>query len=278
LNKSFADITSSNLENAPPAAKSHVDQHPVYDGETVYLENVKREEKKNLQIPHGNNEQLIQEEGMDSIHIHLVATNIGLELKQEEPTKEQKDQEVEKEQVREKSRGIVKEDKKVTRYSVFDTNQTGKITIFQTMAALYRLGYSWIAIIPGALLMHLRLSPLTSPYRAPFIYRSLSDLILLPIYTENLSKALTYKTPMLRQKKEQMEKMVKTYGHKEGLGYWDGLRAMHNFEKDSLKWWQLGLWAIHRIQWSLTYTMLHEPKTKVVTTSTLSYLASADQA
>lgn len=279
MTKSFADITSHNLENAPPAAKSHVDQHPVYDGETVYLENAKREERKNLQAPHGNNEQLIQEEGNDFLGVGgLPVTNIAcfiLERNQVEPTKEQKEQ-VGKDQVYEKSRGIVKEHKKVARYGVFDSNQTGKITIFQTMTALHRLGYSWISIIPGALLMHMHLSPLTSPYRAPFIYRSLSDLILLPIYTENLNHALTYKTPMLHQNKQQVDKMVKTYGHKHGLGYWDGLRAMRGFEKDSLRWWQLGLWTIHRIQWTLTYTMLHEPKTHVVTASTLSYLASSE--
>lgn len=172
---------------------------------------------------------------------------------------------------------MTSKDKDVTtHYGAFDANQSGKITIFHTMAALYRLGYSWISIIPGALLMHIRLSPLTSPYRAPFIYRSLSDLILLPIYTENLNQALTYKTPMLHQKKEEVDKMVKTFGHKQGLGYWDGLKALRSFEKDSLKWWQFSLWTIHRIQWTLTYTMLHEPKTNVVTASTLSYLGSND--
>ena len=62
LPKSFADITSSNLEDAPPSAVSHVDQHPVYDEETVYLENAKREERKHIQVEHGNNEQLIKEE------------------------------------------------------------------------------------------------------------------------------------------------------------------------------------------------------------------------
>lgn len=61
--KSFADITSSNLENAPPPAKPHVDQLPVYDEETVYLENAKREVRKNLNVEHGNNKQLTEEEG-----------------------------------------------------------------------------------------------------------------------------------------------------------------------------------------------------------------------
>lgn len=142
------------------------------------------------------------------------------------------------------------------------------------MAALYRLGYSWFSIIPGAILMHLRLSPMTSPYSFPFIYRSPFDLILLPIYTSNLTHALTYQTPMLHQNKEQVDTMVKKYGHQQGLGYWDGIRALRNMEKDTLRWYQLGLWAIHRIQWTLTFTMLHDPKSKVVTVPTLVSLSS----
>ncbi|KAL9558600.1 hypothetical protein MBANPS3_000809 [Mucor bainieri] len=266
LKKSFADITSSNLDEAPPSAVPHVDQHPVYDEETVYLENAKREERKNLQVEHGNNEQLIKEE----------------ELKEVEPTKEQKEQEEEDKETYEKSREIVTgeqgqdEDALAARLGTFDSSQTGRITIFHTMFALYRLGYSWLSIIPGALLMHIRLSPLTSPYGFPFIYRSPFDLILLPIYTDNLTSALSYKTPMLHQPKEEVTKMVKTYGHKDGLGYWDGIRAMRSLEKDSLRWWQLGLWAVHRIQWTLAYTMLHEPQTNVVTVPTLVSLASQD--
>lgn len=199
-------------------------------------------------------------------------------MKEVEPTEEQKEQEKEIEQTYQKSKEIVtgehEEDALTTRLDTFDSSQTGRITIFHTMFALYRLGYSWLCIIPGALLMHLRLSPLTSPYRFPFIYRSPFDLILLPIYTNNLTSALSYKTPMLHQPKEAVSKMVKTYGHKNGLGYWDGIKAMSSLEKDSLRWWQLSTWAIHRIQWTLAYTMLHEPKTNVVTASTLVSLAS----
>lgn len=62
LPKSFADITGSNLENAPPSAIPHVDQHPVYDEELVYHQNEKREERKTHHIEQGNNEQLIKEE------------------------------------------------------------------------------------------------------------------------------------------------------------------------------------------------------------------------
>ncbi|KAI7898018.1 uncharacterized protein BX663DRAFT_526337 [Cokeromyces recurvatus] len=264
LKKSFADVTGSNLENAPPPAVSHVDQHPVYDEETVYLERAKQDERKHLQNEQGNNEQLIEEE----------------KLKQVEPTKEQKEQEEKENKVYEKSKEIVKEDKKenensiVIRLEAFDKHHTGRITIFQTMYALYTLGYSWFCIIPGAILMHLRLSPMTSPYHFPFIYRSPFDLILLPIYTKKLQTALTYNTPIVHQNKEQVDKIVKIYGHQRGLGYWDGIRALRYMEKDTLRWWQVGLWAIHRIQWTLIYTMLHEPESSVVTEPTLLSLVS----
>ncbi|KAI8377267.1 hypothetical protein BD560DRAFT_390594 [Blakeslea trispora] len=272
LTKSFADVTSSNLEDAPPPAVPHVDQLPVYDEETVLLEKAKREERKNVQVPVGNNEQLIQEE----------------ELKQVEPTHEQKEQEVKGEKKYQKSREIVsgkdkdetkdEDDAMLARLHAFDRARTGRITIFNTMAALYRLGYPWLTIIPGAILMHLRLSPMTSPYGFPFIYRSLFDLVLLPIYTRNLPHALGYQTPMLHQDKAQMHEMVETYGqHRKGLGFWEGMKAMRHSERGHMRWWQLGLWAVHRIQWTLTYTMLHEPKTNVVSESALVSLAASQQ-
>ncbi|CAO3608066.1 unnamed protein product [Mucor hiemalis] len=268
LTKSFADITGSNLENAPPSAVSRVDQHPVYNEELVYKEAEKREERKHDQVEYGNNEQLLKEE--------KEIDNLPEEILEEVLEEEHK--------VTEKSRGMNKggadENALAVRLHTFDQESTGVITIFDTITALYRLGYSWFTILPGAIFMHLRLSPMTSPHRFPFIYRSLSDLILLPIYTRNLNNALSYKTPMLHQGKEEVNKMVETYGHKtgssRGLGYWDGLRAMRNLEQTSLRWWQFGLWTVHRVQWTLTYTMLHEPKSNVVTAPTLISLSSSD--
>jgi hypothetical protein len=266
LAKSFADITSSNLENAPPSAIPHVNQFPVYDEETVYHEIEKREERKHNQVEYGNNEQLIKEEkDLDTLPKKIV---------EEELEKEGK--------TTEKSRDIAKKDGDAlaVRLHTFDNNNTGVITIFDTILALYRLGYSWFTILPGAIFMHIRLSPLTSPHGFPFIYRRLSDIILLPIYTRNLNTALAYKTPMLHQGKEEVSKMVETYGRKngstKGLGYWDGLRAMRSLEQHSLRWWQLGLWAVHRVQWTLAYTMLHEPRTNVVTAPTLISLSKED--
>ncbi|GAA5802266.1 hypothetical protein HPULCUR_007729 [Helicostylum pulchrum] len=281
LTKSFADITSSNLENAPPPAVSHVDQHPVYDERLVYEQNEKREERKNHQVEHGNNEQLTKEEKEIDM---TPEKKLKEELKKEGKVTE-KIEEVEKVEKSEKtgetkSRGVNQsdEDALAFRLHTFDKSRTGIITIFDSILALYRLNYSWFSILPGAYLMHLRLSPMTSPYRFPFIYRSISDLILLPIYTKRLKHALSYKTPLLSQDKESVTKLVERHGHQsgssKGLGYWDGLRAMRSLEKDSLRWWQFGLWTVHRIQWTLTYTMLHEPKTNVVTTPTLVSLST----
>jgi hypothetical protein len=43
-------VTGSNLENAPPAAISHVDTHPIYDEDTILRANAKREERKLHQL------------------------------------------------------------------------------------------------------------------------------------------------------------------------------------------------------------------------------------
>ncbi|KAI7896620.1 uncharacterized protein EV154DRAFT_491637 [Mucor mucedo] len=297
LPKSFADITGSNLENAPPSAIPHVDQHPVYDEELVYQQNEKREERKTHHLEQGNNEQLIKEENEMDV---TPAKILKEELKKEHKTTEKietkqinaekseaqpekaKDNVVRNRGMGQKSRGVTDdakdEDALSVRLHTFDKSRTGVITIFDTITALYRLGHSWLTIVPGAYLMHLRLSPLTSPHRFPFIYRSISDLILLPIYTRNLKGALAYKTPMLHQGKDKVNTMVEKYGHKsgssKGLGYWDGLRAMRSLEQNSLRWWQIGLWAVHRVQWSLAYTMLHEPKSNIVTAPTLIALSS----
>ncbi|ORE01879.1 hypothetical protein BCV72DRAFT_63484 [Rhizopus microsporus var. microsporus] len=244
--KSFADIAGSNLDDAPPSAKSHVNPAPVYDESTVLLEEKRREERKQNTVEYDSKltKQDIKEEKQG-------IKNRSIQNKQQEN----------------------QEDALVVRLQTFDRRSSGRITIFDTVFALYRLGYPILTILPAAFLMHLRLSPLTSPHGFPFIYRSLFDLISLPIYTKNLGYALTYKTPMLRQPKDKVVQAVREYGSGNGLGYWDGIRAIRRTE--NLRWWQLGLWAVHRIQWTLTYTMLHDPSSHVVTTNTLIALNEA---
>jgi hypothetical protein len=50
------------LENAPPSAKSRIDKIPVYDEDTVLLEERKREERKEHPVEYGNNDELIEQE------------------------------------------------------------------------------------------------------------------------------------------------------------------------------------------------------------------------
>ncbi|KAG1138005.1 hypothetical protein G6F37_010379 [Rhizopus arrhizus] len=263
--KSFADIAASNLENAPPSAKSRIDKIPVYDEDTVLLEERKREERKEHPVEYGNNDELIEQE---QAHEEKEKANVTKkEIREKEEGRERKDRSMGENDERPK-------DALDARLQVFDKTHSGRITIFDTLFALYRLGYPLLTILPAAYLMHIRLSPLSSPYSFPFIYRSLFDLISLPIYTKNLSYALTYKTPMLHQPKDQVIRMVKEYGsNKDGLGYWDGIRAIGHNER--LRWWQLSRWAVHRIQWTLTYAMLYDPSNHIVTTPTLISLNQA---
>ncbi|KAI9278112.1 hypothetical protein BY458DRAFT_503919 [Sporodiniella umbellata] len=258
LKQSFANITASNMENAPPSAESHVDQHPVYDEDTVLLEKSKRELRKQHPVEYGNNNELIE---------------------QEKAQREEQVSDLTKKDIKEgKDRSMEGEagDAYEARLQVFDKTHSGRITIFDTLFALYRLSYPMLTIFPAALLMHLQLSAQTSPYRFPFVYRSLYDIVALPIYTKNLSRALTKESPLVTQPEEKVVKMVARYGkEEEGLGYWDGLRAMRALEKR--RWWQVGAWAVHRIQWTLTYAMMYDPSNQLVTTSTLISLKQHNQ-
>ncbi|KAF7725487.1 hypothetical protein EC973_009587 [Apophysomyces ossiformis] len=255
--KTFADITSSNMENAPPSATPKpVESQLVYDEDTVLREYARREARK-------QKGKAVMEEA------------------EVRPTEEQAEE------------APVAEEDKETALSIcfarFDRNKRGKITVWDTFLALRGQGYSWLYVVPVTIIMHLRLSPLTSPYRAPFLYRSLTDLLMLPIYTTYLPQALTYKTPMLKQDKDKITRMVQEFGHKDpalGLSFWDAHRAIKAYEKDTLRWWQLRQWfvltiynestyirffvfsfdrIIHRLQWFLIYTMLRDPQTQLVT-------------
>lgn len=143
MTKSFADITGSNLENAPPSAVSHVDQHPVYNEELVYKEAEKREERKHDHVEYGNNEQLLKEEKGNSVAFkvcRIVKLNIlfvfFLEIDNlpEEILEEVLEEE---HKVTEKSRGMSKggadENALAVRLHTFDQESTGVITIFDTI-------------------------------------------------------------------------------------------------------------------------------------------------
>lgn len=71
--KSFADIAGSNLDDAPPPAKSYMNPAPVYDESTILLEEKRREERKQNTVEYGNNNELIeQEQGKRTIGSGLI--------------------------------------------------------------------------------------------------------------------------------------------------------------------------------------------------------------
>jgi hypothetical protein len=144
LTKSFADITSSNLENAPPSAVAHVDELPVYHEEEVYMEMEKREEFKNNQVEYGNNEQLVKEEKGKFIiekSRQKIPTNLFPKIEMDTLPDEELEKVLEDEdKVIEKDRDIqhtdTNQDKDAlaVRLHTFDRDHNGVITIFDTIS------------------------------------------------------------------------------------------------------------------------------------------------
>ncbi|KAG2216918.1 hypothetical protein INT45_001847 [Circinella minor] len=158
------------------------------------------------------------------------------------------------------------------RVAYFDKKHRGKITMLDTFASLRGLGYNWIFAIPATFIMHLRLSPLTvSPHQS----YSLRDWFSWPIYTERVAQALVNHTPWIHRR-DQVNKWIDSYGHNKGsvrgLTFWDGFRVLRGAERTTLRWWQFRLWLVHRLQWILTYSILHDPQTRMVTQPALEYL------
>jgi hypothetical protein len=298
------------LEDAPPSATAKpIDSHPIYSEEELLKEETRREARKYLQG------------GSDA--------NVAPEM--------ERAIEVAEEEVIDEAKG----DSAVMRHiDYFDRKNRGKITLFDTFVCKYHhcfsilpvkvfvilnplsialrgLGYNILISLPTTFLIHLRLSPLTSPYSLPFIYRSITDLITLPIYTKILPKILAY-TPLLTNGKpaKKLEEVLSTFGRRvkvsqlglqkgidglsesavesrqqdakveeargpqdlisvQGLGFLDGLRAMHAVGKEKGLTWTVTHWAVNKVQWIATYSMLHDPATGLVTRTILKELYSA---
>lgn len=226
---SFAEITGKNLDRAPPSASPKpVDQQPVYDEETVYQERTRREINRWRQ----ENESGGVEPAMEQ----------RLETKQKEAAEAK-----------------TGENAVAMRLQLFDRSNSGKVTWLDTMYGLHRLGHMWITALPTAFIIHLRLSPATSPYNFPFIYRSLLDIVTLPVYTSRVPRALVAPAPALGD--SQIGEMVRRYGHKDrrgqqGLSLREGFRAVKHVER--LRWWQARQWAVNRIQWSITFVLFQD--------------------
>ncbi|SAL96653.1 hypothetical protein [Absidia glauca] len=136
-----------------------------------------------------------------------------------------------------------------------------KFTLCNTITMLRANGYSWLTSLILALLLHIRYSPCTSHYRF-FPFRSLTDLITLPIYTRALHSTLL-RLPFLNTNN----------GHQkqgQGLTLQDGFQLVAQTQK--LRWWQFGLWASYRIQWLVAYMALQDSSAHLVPYATLAAL------
>ncbi|KAI9313410.1 hypothetical protein BX666DRAFT_1976181 [Dichotomocladium elegans] len=245
--KTFADVTGSNLDKAPPSASPRpVERHPVYNEDAVMKESARREMRK---------------------------------WHQKEPEEEITPEMEQIEHERHETAGTKSPNKALEKQiQFFDQRREGKITMWDTFSALRRLGYWWFTAIPTTILLHLRLSPFTSPYRFPFIYRSLYDILTLPIYTDRIGQTLASQLPMSSVSKTR--ELVRKHGRSgpggvRGIGFWDGFWGMRDME--GYKWWQIAPWHlaprfIHRLQWFFAYTMLQDPVTHLVTETTLTSL------
>ena len=247
---SFANVTSSNLDKAPPSASPRpVPSHPEYDERTMMNETMKREIRKAKQAG-THNEDIVTPE-----QVLLQERKHEMDI-----------------QKRNEAMVVFK------RIEQFDRKRRGKFTMLDTFKTLCAMGYSFISAIPITVLMHLRLSPLTSPYRLPFIYHSITDWFTLPIYTNKLVPALAYGPTGSLLTGKRGAFLVNRYGRQQhgtnniGLRFWDGIRGINKEER--LGWWQISSWAVHRLQWMVVYTLLQDPKSHLVTADALSGLPS----
>ncbi|CAO3580062.1 unnamed protein product [Absidia cylindrospora] len=192
------------------------------------------------------------------------------------PEEERQKQQQQQQQPQTQDRGITGT---VTRSN--ERQYKDKFTIFNTIATLHDNGYSWLTSLATAVLLHLRYSPCTSPYRFPFIYRSITDIATLPIYTKPLQPTLSCLPILQQQSRQQLDQSISDHGYSQnditGLRLQDGFRVLKKVENDNrLRWWQVGLWASHRMQWTVSYMALQDASAHLVTSSTLLSLKSTD--
>ncbi|KAI8333879.1 hypothetical protein BC941DRAFT_433241 [Chlamydoabsidia padenii] len=183
---SFVQVTSKDLDQAPPSAKSHVDTLPTFNENDIIAANARHETRTKAQ------------------------SDDTPEQQEDEPRK-----------------------------------YKHKFTLWNTIKVLRANGYSWLISLILAFLLHIRYSPCTSPFSFPLVYRSLTDMVTLPIYTKALHATLL-RLPILA---------VSDQEYCRGLGLKDGFRLV----RKHVRWWQFGLWTSHWIQWLIAYMVLHDP-------------------
>ncbi|KAL1929943.1 hypothetical protein VTP01DRAFT_1097 [Rhizomucor pusillus] len=256
---SFAHVTKSNLDEAPPSVPPKlVHTQPVYDEETMLADSARREMRK-----------------WRDMEEHEKPEKLEPEMEPMEQKKEAVEQYIEREAERKvEGKPTATEGSLVIkrRLELFDRRNKGKFTIIDTLLSLRKLGYWWFTAIPTAIIVHLRLSPLTSPYRFPFIYRSPIDLIRLPVYTDRVRPALACSAPLAGRPEVTERFGTRSSDGFRGLGFWGGVRALKY--EEALQWWQFVPWSIHRLQWFVTYTVLQDPKSHLVSDSALVGIAN----
>ncbi|SAL98278.1 hypothetical protein [Absidia glauca] len=249
MGQSYVQVASQDLDQAPPAAQARVDSQPVFDENDMMAESARREKRKMKQM---ENSGQVEEITREMTTLSQQQTNVDMEVPKEE-----------------RNRGV-QEARGELLYK-------DRFTVFNTIATLHDNGYSWFTALATATLLHIRYSPCTSPYRFPLIYRSLTDLVTLPIYTQQLQGTLA-RLPILLQSRQQLDQVVAEDGHSEGdlegLGLQDGFKALKKVE--TLRWWQVGLWASHRMQWTVSYMALQDSSAHLVAYSTLLAIKNVD--
>ncbi|KAI8344165.1 hypothetical protein BC941DRAFT_407916 [Chlamydoabsidia padenii] len=250
MGQSYVQVASHDLDQAPPPAQARVDSQPVFDENDLMAESARREKRIMKQMENsGQTEEITPE----MITLSEQQTNVDIGIPKEERNRDIQD----------------------TRLG--EPQYKDKFTVFNTIATLHINGYSYLTALATAALLHIRYSPFTSPYRFPFIYRSLTDIVTLPIYTQQLQVTFS-RLPILLQSRQQLDQVIAEDGHSEGdatgLGLQDGFNALKKVER--LRWWQIGLWASHRMQWTVTYMALQDSSAHLVTSSSLLAIKNVD--
>ncbi|KAI8088756.1 uncharacterized protein BX664DRAFT_331295 [Halteromyces radiatus] len=255
--QSYVDAVSQDLDQAPPSAQSRIHLQPVFNEHDMMTESTRRETRKLKQLQNsGNTKDLTPE--MEKLEKLLRENQQDIGITEEQAIKKspEKAQQTKKENIIQRKE---------------NRQYPNKFTIFNTLSTLHSNGYSWLTSLFTAMLLHIRYSPFTSPYRFPFIYRSLTDLVTLPIYTKYVR---TTHIPLLQQSKQQLDESISEYGCTRnniiGLRLYDGLRVIKHLEEhEKLQWWQVGIWATHRVHWMLSFMALQDATTQLVPSSTL---------
>ncbi|KAJ8655935.1 hypothetical protein O0I10_008375 [Lichtheimia ornata] len=146
------------------------------------------------------------------------------------------DEEVEEEEEEEESSSSRAVVVRQVAYDVVVHRHTERTNIVRTLSSLRTMGYNWPVAFSAALIIHLGI-----PFRLH--WHSLAGWI---------------------QSHGRYRDTVR------GLTLGDGFRAVRAMElRTRMRWWHLKTWLVHRLQWLLTFTILHDPMLHMITLPSL---------